>query len=87
MKTILTIGYSHFVLPPSVNVNAILAALQKAQPVEDKWTEKSGTIYIRKDRDITITVKLVPDADVIDSKKLKAIPEHASPDAHNTFGS
>lgn len=86
MKTILTIGYNHFVLPASVNVNAILAALQKAQRVESKL-HKNRIIYIRDDGDPRIEVKLVDDDMVLDSKKLKQLPERASPDAHNTFGS
>jgi hypothetical protein len=84
MKTLLTIGYEHFILPASVNVNGLLAALQKAQPVDDKWVDNQK-VYIRKDCEVTIEVKLVQDSCFIDSKKLKALPENASPDAHNTF--
>lgn len=87
MKTILTIGYSDFVLPASVNVNALLGALQKAEAVEHRYSSESNRhIYYRRDRDVEIAVKLVPDGDVRSSKELKAIAEHASPDAHNTFG-
>lgn len=86
VKTILTIGYEHFVLPASVNVNSVLQALSKAEPVESKWTGHKE-LYRRKPREVAISVKMVPDEDVIEPKKLRAIAEHASPDAHNTFGS
>jgi hypothetical protein len=86
MKTVLTIGYTQFLLPSSVNVNALLGALQKAVPVEERYVD-GRHVYYRRDRDTEVSVKLVADADIRDSKKLKALPEHASPDAHNTFGS
>lgn len=85
MKTILTIGYEHFVLPASVNLNVVLQALSKAQPVQDRWNGHKD-LYVRQDREVKISIKMVPDDAVIDSKKLKQIAEKASPDAHNTFG-
>jgi hypothetical protein len=78
MKTLLTIGYEHFILPASVNVNALLAALQKAQPVDDKWVDNQK-VYIRKDREVTIEIKLVQDSCVIDSKKTEGSPRERQP--------
>jgi hypothetical protein len=87
MKTLLTIGYNHFILPASVNVNAILAALQKAQPVRKEYKADHHVYYPETGRGAEISIELIKDSHVHETKKLKAIPEHASPDAHNTFGS
>jgi hypothetical protein len=86
LKTILTIGHEHFLLPASANINAVLAILAKAQPLRREW-KASGEVYYPEATPMRVSVEIVPDSHIIDTKKLKAIPEHASPDAHNTFGS
>jgi hypothetical protein len=88
MRTILNIGYVHFTLPASANVNAILAALNKAVRVEKHYDGKSARHYYTPatEKDVDISIEMVDDACVLDNpKKRKAIPEKASPDANNTF--
>lgn len=83
MKTILSIGYNHYLVPASVNINHVLAALQKCTMLEHKY--ERGGYYLPKDEEPRIEVKLVQDQTVRDRPKRKALPEVASPDAHNTF--
>lgn len=87
MKTILKIGGAYFLIPASVNVNAILAALQKAEPVEYDYvgSKKIFRLQRRHEHSHEIEVSLVDDNAVIKPPPRKALPETASPDAHNTF--
>ena len=83
MKTILTIGYHHYELPASANVNLILKALSGAVEMEKNWHE--GNYYYTPAKDPgALQVKLVDNKFVIDGKR-KIIPEHSGPEADNTF--
>ena len=87
MKTLLTIGHNHFILPDSANVNVLLKALSSAKEVDDNWTGNTYQ-YVLTDKAPRIEVKMINEKHIIDPKKnRKAIPEKAGPDAHNTFGS
>ena len=87
MKTLLSIGYSRFILPANTNVNAVIAALQKATPVREDYRDGKCLYYpeAREGRMVNISIQLVPDDSVINTKALKRLPEQAGPDAHNTF--
>lgn len=90
MKTILSIGSSHFLIPSSVNVNAILGALSKASMLDRVWSHaRNEEVFQPSKYERDITIRLVREDQIITPKKpkLKAIAETASPDAHNTFGS
>ncbi|MGN6385728.1 MAG: hypothetical protein ACTHMT_05755 [Verrucomicrobiota bacterium] len=88
MKTILTIGHKHFLIPANANLNTIIAVLSKATQLDRDWTSEGGEIFRTDKRPDEIKVQLVKDSQVfLNQPKLKAIPENASPDAHNTFGS
>lgn len=88
MKIILTIGYQHFLLPASANVNAIISVLNKSTPLN---FDKVGEDYVyvtETDTDrAKLKIEMVDDNKVIDPAKVKrkALSESASADAHNTF--
>ena len=83
MKTILTIGHAHYVLPASANVNVIMKALSGAVQVDDRWND-GETFYHPMDRSVRVKAELVQDRFVIDRKKLKRLPQHAGPDANGS---
>lgn len=87
MKIIIEIGHTKFLMPPSANVNAVLQVLSKAILVDED--HRSGrTVYLpAKERpySVPIKVEMIEDHQFLDPKKRKAIPEKASPDAHNSF--
>ncbi|ODU24024.1 MAG: hypothetical protein ABS95_02530 [Verrucomicrobia bacterium SCN 57-15] len=85
MKTILQIGYKHFLLPSAVNVNAVLQALSKATQMDRDWSESRGEIFRPEKRPDDIAIKIVKDEQVMAPTKPKALPEKASEDANNTF--
>ena len=90
MKTILNIGYLKFLVPPSANVNALIAILGKSTLVkEEKVNGEFVFVPDSSERHCNpIRIELVDDSRVLEGRpKRKAIAQHASPDAHNTFGS
>jgi hypothetical protein len=80
MKTILSIGYTHFALPATANVNAVIALLQKATRVEKRYQDKRYIYTPTSEKEPDIMIEMVSDDCVIDpNKKRKALPEKASP--------
>ncbi len=86
MKTILRFGYREYLLPDSVNINTLLKSLEKAVELD---TRKVGGnyLYVPQKESPELQIHIVDDSKFLDAKKVKQIPETASPDAHNTFGS
>ena len=88
MKTILSIGHRHYLLPDSANVNTILKALSAARELDRRWDSTSNRErYTLAPDAVDVSIKMISPKDILDPKKPKQIAEHASPDAHNTFGS
>jgi hypothetical protein len=87
VKIVMRIGYQHFLVPQSVNVNAIIAALAKATPLKHELSNNRYIYVPDRDGSTKCTIEMVEDDTVVDPAKTKrkALPEHASEDAHNTF--
>lgn len=73
MKQIISFDYSEYVLPASVNLNAILKALSSAQRVKSRY--HAGNYYYEVQDSPSVEIKLVDEKFIIDPSKRKAIPE------------
>lgn len=73
MKQILSLDYQEFVLPASVNLNAILKALSSSKRAKVRYHD--GNYYYEVAGTPAIAIKVVDEKFIIDPSKRKAIPE------------
>ena len=85
MKTILSIGHNHYLLPASVNVNTLLKTLSGARSLERDWNPVQRDTY-KIENEIEIEIKIVKDEQVKPPKKAKQIPEKSGPEASGDMG-
>lgn len=89
MPTILNIDYAPFLLPDSVNVNAILKAFEKAEKLEFNGSGREDR-YTISDRKLRISVEVVSASQIHDpSKRLprsRQIPAVASDHCNGDMG-
>ena len=75
MAVILNIGYTHFLLPESANVNLIIKSLSHAKKLEREYDQEKGKyFYYHNETMVDIEVKIVSSADIIPAEKPEKIP-------------
>jgi hypothetical protein len=75
MAVILDIGYAHFLLPESANVNLIIKSLSKARKMRrDYDVENMKYTYTYRDTEYELSLNIVSDADIIPAEKTKKLP-------------
>jgi hypothetical protein len=81
MKTILSIGYRHYVLPASANVSTIIKNLAGAVEAEEKYHD--GKYYYVPKEGIEMNFKVVKPEFVLDGKR-RSIPEKCGPESQGS---
>jgi hypothetical protein len=82
MPTILYFDHSHYLIRDDVNINTLIKALEGARVMRMDYEPGVGREWYMTERLPQIEIKIVTKDQILDSKKLKRLPEKASPDCN-----